>query len=254
MKRIMIKITAFLVLGLFYCNFLYSQDIIVTNSNEKIKCSIKEISTDEIKYKTADSDIILGITKDQVMEVIFASGETMKIENAMDDISNYADQKKNVVKFRLFSPLSGYSSFSYERCLKPGKSIELTVGIIGLGLHVLRDANVGTTFRVGYKLIKSPDFYIKGLRYGHLLKGLYFMPEFAFSSYSNDSGSCVAGAVLLNLGYQWVFNNTLSVDIFWGLGYGLNSNDDFSSHYGFSMGNSDFPIATTAGFRIGVLF
>lgn len=254
MKRIIMKIIAFLLLGLFYCSFLYSQDIIVTNSNEKIECSIKEISTDEIKYQIANSDIILGITRDQVMEVIFASGERMKIENAMNDISNYADQMKNIIKFRLFSPLSGYSSFSYERCLKPGKSVELTVGLIGLGIHVFRDANVGATFRVGYKLIKSPDFYIKGLRYGHLLKGLYFMPEFAFSAYGGDYGSCVAGAVLLNLGYQWVFNNTISVDIFWGLGYGLNSNNNFSTHYGFSMGNSDFPIASSSGFRIGYLF
>ena len=189
------------------------------------------------------------------MEVIFASGKTMQFESAMKDKMNYEGQKKNALTFKLFSPLWGYSSFSYERSIKPGASIEFSLGIIGLGNQRMYSSEPlwGSTYRVGYKFIKSPDFYLKGIRYSHLLKGLYFKPELAISIYGAGDYNCVASALLFTLGYQWVFNNFLVVDTFFGLGYGLSTEGNLGSHFGFSVGDKSFPGAISSGFRIGIL-
>ncbi|MGZ2368907.1 hypothetical protein ACXR6G_03895 [Ancylomarina sp. YFZ004] len=125
------------------------------------------------------------------------------------------------------------------------------------------------------KYIKSPDFYLKGMKYAHILKGTYVKPELAFSSYSYDrnyfgynssSNNRVtnwAAAFNIIVGKQYVFNDLFLLDMYFGLGYGfskdneedsfLNNNSDESYHYGFSGGNSDTPLTVTAGLKIGIL-
>jgi hypothetical protein len=125
----------------------------------------------------------------------------------------------------------------------------------------------GAFFKVGYKFIKSPDFYLKGMRYAHLLKGTYVRPELAFTSYmvddyidygyANSSGRyrVTLGAVLINVGKQWVFDDTFVLDWFVGAGYGFGDNPiDWVSHKAF-MGVADgVPLALTSGLRIGFVF
>jgi hypothetical protein len=166
----------------------------------------------------------------------------------------------------LLSPLYGYSDFTFEHSLKPGSSIECSLGIIGLGANYDNNQK-GVSMRFGYKFIKNPDFYLKGMRYAHILKGAYFRPELAFSFYNKDvvhyddwifnsytkNETIFSGALLCIVGNQWVFNDRILVDLYAGVGYGFSTYDEFDLQYGFSTGSSDSQIALSAGFRIGFL-
>ncbi|MDP4210313.1 MAG: hypothetical protein Q8928_15985 [Bacteroidota bacterium] len=248
MKTIMF----FLGIILFNLNGILAQDTIVKRDNARIICKIKEILVDEIKYQPKDNNIIVGIDKNEVLKVILSTGVVMNFQNTMTDKESYKDQKKNAIKFRLLSPLYQYSDFTYERSLKPGSSIECSIGIIGLGEHYGDKLN-GISLRLGYKFIKSPNFYLKGIRYAHLLKGMYFRPEIATSFYTKNSNNIFATAVLFNIGNQWIFNDMFLVDLYLGLGYGYSSEDSFNIQYGYSTGASSFPLAISSGFRLGFL-
>jgi len=255
---------------------LSAQDTIVKRDHERIICKIKEIGTDEIKYQPLTDNLIIGIDKNKVEKVILASGIVMNFHNSMDDMENYKDNNKNCLKLTLLSPLWGYTGISYEHSIKPGSSFECSLGIIGLGRNV-NDSyggsgvgnNGGVTIRIGYKFIKTPDFYLKGIQYAHVLKGLYFRPELILTDFNHPTSTYVYmssnqtsttnilnGAILFNMGYQWIFNNTVVVDMFFGLGYGFGSMNSLnnSGYYGYGIISSNEPLAISTGFRIGFLF
>jgi hypothetical protein len=253
-EKVMLRVIFSLGIFLLGIYNLCAQDTITKRNNEQIICKIKEIGTDEIKYQPLGNDIIIVIDKNDVSKVVLSSGMVMKFQDSMHDKNSYIGQSKNAIKFRFLSPLYGYTDLTYERSLKPGSSMEFSLGLIGLGKHYSDDEANGASLRFGYKFIKSPDFYLKGLRYTHILKGAYFRPEIAASLYSRNSEQIFAGAILMNVGNQWVFDNFVVLDLYFGLGYGFSSNDEFGVQYGYSTGSSEFPIAISSGFRIGFLF
>lgn len=256
-----------------------AQDIILKKNDVMIKCKIKEVGLDEIKYLLPEysADVVFAIDKDHISKIIFENGEEMAFQKEMTNPANYEDNRKNALKVEFLSPLLGSTTFSWEHSLKPGRSIEATLGIAGLGLDTW-DNPAGVFTKFGYKFIKSPDFYLRGLRYAHLLKGTYVKPELALGLVSQDvmrwhqeydpysqywysttyetRETVFAGAVMVVLGKQWIFDNIFAVDLHVGLGYGFYTNsDNYSSEYhsGFIVGSSDFPIATSGGFKIGLL-
>ncbi|HLO90002.1 MAG TPA: hypothetical protein VK172_02445 [Lentimicrobium sp.] len=257
------------------CIQAYSQDVILKKNDELIKCKIKEVGLDEIKYTLPEysDDVMFSIDKDDISKVIFENGKEMTFSQAMTDPEKYKDNKKNAIKIEFLSPLSGNTTFAWEHSLKPGRSYEITFGIAGLGLDI-GDRNRGGAFaKFGYKFIKSPDFYLRGLRYAHLLKGSYVKPEISmglvaqdYERYSYNSyypeyihgRSNVFGAALtVVLGKQWIFDNAFLIDLHAGIGYGISSADenywDTGYRSGFIVGNDGFPIASSAGFKLGFL-
>jgi len=275
--KIKLIISAFL---LFLSSLLNAQDKIadklIQRNGNVIVCEIREIGDDEIKYVMEGyrGDLVFGIDKNKVEKIIFGDGREMNIEDSMYGKGNYESQRKNAFKFYFFSPLFGATTLGYERSLSPGRSLEFALGIIGLGSEeaVTQDAN-GFHFNIGYKFIKDPDFYVKGMRYAHILKGSYIKPEIAFSSYSYVDkswfvydyqtafkGDAIMGAFIINVGKQWVYSDRFLVDWFVGAGYGFGDNggegESYGSgyHYGFSGGTDDFPLVVKGGFKIGLLF
>jgi hypothetical protein len=191
----------------------------------------------------------------------------------MTNPANYIDDKKNALKVDFLSPLTGNLTFSYERSLKPARSIEGTFGIIGFGVDPNDLDPRGAFMKFGMKFIKSPDFYLRGMRYAHLLKGSYIRPEIQFGYYSrvsdyyyddywgyyeyyNERQENITFAMMLNIGKQWVFDNSFLVDWYVGVGYGFNSNsDDYNEyHYSFVSVSDEVPLSFTAGLKIGFLF
>ena len=267
----------FLVLFVNILSFRGSaQDRIVKTTKDTIDCQIKEVGDDEIKYTQKDfrGDLIFGIDKNKVSKILFSDGKELTFKDSMYDPAQYEKQRKNALKVGFLSPLFGATSFTYEHSLRPGNSIEATLGIIGLGTDITDYSSGGVYLKFGYKFIKSPDFYLKGMRYAHILKGAYIRPEISFvtygvkalveydgnsytsNSYTNRSnGSNTMFAVMLNFGKQWVLQDRFLIDWFWGVGYGFgHSHVDEDFHFAFSGGDSEFPIAITSGLRIGVLF
>ena len=258
----------FLTLILFNLK-LAAQDTLIIAPNQVILADILEIGIDEIKYKPYDDpeSPVFVVDKARVVKVITQEGKEYTFMDGFNDPELYAKQKKNALKFGLFSPLSTNLQFSYERSLKPGASMEFTLGIIGIGADPNENNPAGAYVKGGYKFISKPDYYLKGMRYSHLLKGWYVKPELIISYFKRDYNynsdfnesatheNIFALAGVVNIGKQWIFNDAFLVDLFLGGGFGVSSGgDEFSNMYGFLGGYNSFPIAITGGFKIGFLF
>ena len=265
----------FLILNISVLSYTGSaQDRIIKTTKDTINCQVKEIGDDEVKYtqKEFRGDLIFGIDKNKVSRIIFSDGKELKLMDSMYDPAQYEKQHKNALKVGFLSPLFGATSFTFEHSLKPGNSIEATLGIIGLGINMNDYTSGGVYLKFGYKFIKSPDFYLKGMQYSHILKGAYIRPEISFATYNykpsqmyDYMGNSIAGsnttekntmfAIMLNFGKQWVIQDRFLVDWFTGIGYGFgNSHGDETFHFAFMGGDPEFPLAITSGLRIGFLF
>lgn len=260
----------FLFLALILSNLnLSAQDTLIIAPNQVILADILEIGIDEIKYKPYDDpeSPIFVVDKAKVVKIITQEGKEYTFMDGFNDPELYAKQKKNALKFALFSPLSTNLQFSYERSLKPGASMEFTLGIIGIGADPNDNNPAGAYVKGGYKFISTPDYYLKGMRYSHILKGWYVKPELiisyfqtdhAYYTYYNESvtrETIFAAAAVVNIGKQWIFNDAFLIDLFIGGGFGVSSDgDEFSNMYGFLGGYNSVPFALTGGFKIGFLF
>jgi hypothetical protein len=259
------------LIGLSFLNpLLRAQDKLILTDGKTIECKVSEVGSDEIKYTVTEynSDVIIGIKKSKVDKIVFANGKEMIIDHleaareSMETNSSqlFEIQKRNALKMEFLSPLNSVLAFSFERCIKPGSSWETTLGVVGIGFKNPDDA-LGFAIKGRYKLIKSPDFYLEGMRYAHILKGKYLAPELLFATY--DGTSFISGekytrvkfAALINIGNQWVFNDAFLIDLYLGLGYGYKNEKEDASSYGyvFSVADENFPLAFSWGFRIGLL-
>lgn len=268
-----LSLVPFLAILLLFNVSVAAQDIIMKKNNDAIHCKVREIGLDEIKYTLPDypTDVLFAIDKDKINKIIFENGKEMIFEKEITNPLNYEDNKKNIVKIDFLSPLTGNTTFAWEHSVRPARSYEVTLGIIGLGLDN-SDKNPGGAFtKFGYKFIKDPDFYLRGMRYAHVLKGSYMKPEITFGFFNHDvyiwkdynynygpeksRESVLSGTVQLVLGKQWVMDNAFAIDFFAGIGYGFTTSEDYSPyHYGYSVMDENFPVALSAGFKIGYLF
>jgi len=248
---------------------LSAQDLIIKKDTDTLYCKVREIGTEEVKYALPDypSDLLFSLTKEKISKLIFENGKEMSFQNEMDNPMNYSDQNKNAIKIDFLSPLTGNTTFAYERSLKPGQSIEATLGVIGLGFDPNNYSPRGSFVKFGMKFIKSPDFYLKGMRYAHILKGAYVKPEIGFgffskytdiyydpwdSYYSTTREDYFSMIVQVVVGKQWVVNDIFLVDFYGGVGYGFDGGDG-EYHYGYAI-TPEVPLSFSAGLKIGVLF
>lgn len=215
---------------------------------DTLTIKVIEIGTSEIKYRLwpVDENMpLMAESKDKIAKIIFANGTVMKFSvDEFSDASNYAEQRKTAIKLDPFSILAGMTSIAYEQSMKPGRSWELGLGLIGLGTTFGDEKYTGLLVRAGYKFINQPDYYMRGMRYTHILKGGYIRPEIAISFYNStvtnsyynytsnasfnhqDKYRTSAIAFMLNFGKQWVFDDIFVVDAFVGLGIGGGKETD----------------------------
>lgn len=258
---------------IFLNPLLKAQDKIILTDGKIIECKVAEIGSDEIKYTVTEyeSDVVIGIKKSKVDKVVFANGKEIVIDHIGEALESmeansgqlFQIQKRNALKMEFLSPLNSVIELSFERCIKPGASWEATLGIVGIGFGNPDDA-LGFAMKGRYKMIKSPDFYLEGMRYAHILNGKYLAPELLFATYKGTSSDWsgeggeynrIKFAALINLGNQWVFNDSFLIDLYFGLGYGYSNNEEFASTYPyvFSVASESVPLAFSWGFRIGLL-
>ena len=248
--------------------FTQAQDKIIKRNGDVIECKVLKIGSEEITYSLAEYDfsVEFEIEKSKVEKIVFENGMEHIIDHEArareSTEANSADlfliQNKNAIKINFFSILNATTAFAYETALKPGQSCEFDLGIIGLGFDEMWEGNpIGLGLRAGYKFIRSPDYYLKEMRYSHILKGGYVKPELAFASYNlqSEDRNVTKGALFITLGKQYVFSDIFLLDIFGSLGYGFsNTKDNDVYPYYFAVADNDFPIALAWGLRIGFLF
>ena len=116
MKKFFLLLSIF---GMFISNF-FSQDIIYTKSQTKIKAKVLEITTDAIKYK--EYDFIDGptrnIAKSNVFMIEYSNGKKefiSKNDTKVENITNKRDDSKNINTsgYRLITEI-GYNAI-YEQ-------------------------------------------------------------------------------------------------------------------------------------------
>jgi hypothetical protein len=267
-KSTVMKPTILFTLFLVFAGSLFSlqaQDRIIKRDGDIIDCKVLEIGSKEVKYSLAEYDhqVQFSIEKISIEKILFENGQELVIDHAAEAMksaeNNSADlflvQNRNAIKISFIGPLMGSTALTYERAIKPGQSLELSLGLIGLAFSNENNA-AGIGFSGGYKFIRSPDFYLEGMRYAHILKGAYVRPEFSIATYEarNNSISVTKAAVMITLGKQWVYSDVFLIDLYAGFGYGVTSHSSLDHWpYMFAVGKNT-PIAGNAGFRIGFLF
>ncbi|MFA6199957.1 MAG: hypothetical protein WC679_06105 [Bacteroidales bacterium] len=271
------KIALLILLVSFSINLMAQDLIIRKNPKAEIKCKIIEIGEDLVSYsaKLGGEDRRFSIDKNNIEYIKFENGEILSMEDAMFGKNNYQDNTNNAIKFNFLSPLIGYTEFDYERSIKPGQSWEAGLGIIGLGLNNENDA-VGAFISGGYRFYRSPDYYVRKMKYAHILKGSYVMPkiklamcnvdmQYPIYQYDNYSGyvyeakkskNIATLEILITGGKQWVYSNRFLIDLNFGIGYSFSNIDDEDINY-YSLGSSyqsGSNFTCTAGLKIGYLF
>jgi hypothetical protein len=149
--------------------------------------------------------------------------------------------KNAAIKIDLFSPVVGTSAVSFERSIKQFNSIELGIGLIGVGF--LESNKDGYYVKAGYKFINKPNTKSALSSQRELLCGSYVKPSIVFHNYFvNDEFTrylnitqqgglysydesiqqikreYTGTALLIQFGNQWCFENTIIFDLFGSIG------------------------------------
>ncbi|TXC76121.1 hypothetical protein [Luteibaculum oceani] len=285
--------TLTLIIGL--SNLVFGQkDTIFKFTGEVIPCKLVEIGNDIIKYTRPElnPDLAFTINYSACSRVVTANGKNVVLQENLNNQENYSQQNKRAIKFNFLTPLTNYWEVSYEKSIEPGKSMEVNLGFNFGTTEIFGSSDEETTgfnARFGYKLLKSPDFYLAGMKYSHILKGAYIKPELVISSL-NHSGKAyqydhatltsseqgysyktLGAAFMVNLGKQVVYSDSFLIDYFVGIGYGAVTKYDESAEmdedsYYYSYGTGEVhrggiiitdgspKIALSAGLRIGFLY
>ncbi len=193
----------------------------------------------------------------------------------------FEDQRKDIVKFNLTSPLLGNISFSYEHAFHPRKTIELKMGFIQSN-KISPESLDGIYLGFGYKFFISPVHSIKRGWTVPVLQGFYIQPELLIgvtnknisssTSFSSGLPTDIPSAkqkinyqvVLVNFGLQTTVLKVLILDLFAAGGLGrdnLESNgkiffpqNEAIYHQGILKTNRGISLAGKAGVRLGILF
>ncbi|WP_069658525.1 hypothetical protein [Arcticibacter eurypsychrophilus] len=282
-----------LTISLLFSFHAFSQDKIYKKNGDIVEAKVIEIAESEIKYKvfTDQDGPIYSVDKDRISKIIYHNGREETYQNSLKDTSLYTGQAKKAIKLNFLSPLIGYTQLSYEQNLKPGRSYELTMGIIGLGKRQKTEeynyysdgiSTSNTYYRkaagvflgAGYKFIKLPNFVRNGDKYSHILQGAYAKPELILGGYSQvpaensfydqsnnrivEKETVLFGAFIINLGKQWILGESFLLDLYGGIGYGADNEDNSTydsyngNHFGLNIAG-DSGIGFTGGLKVGLL-
>ncbi|MBX7205238.1 MAG: hypothetical protein K1X81_07420 [Bacteroidia bacterium] len=282
MKTTNLLLKALILSGLFllFTPKAKAQDLIILKQkSDTLKARVTEVGVDEIKYKlwpVNETDPVMVMEKKKIRKVLLESGTVLNffLED-MDDPKNYVGQRKHLLKMDIISPTLGVSSFAYEKSIRPGRSYEVGLGIVGLGFNTSGTEMAGAFVRTGYKFINTPDITMRGMRFSHLLKGGYIRPELMFINYtfksqyygypaSYSTFRTTGGALFINFGKQYVYSNRFAVDLFAGLGIGTQHTvatsgagggwDFYFNGIGFVSGmGGEITPAFQCGLKMGIL-
>jgi hypothetical protein len=264
-------------------HLLLAQDILFSWDNKTpVKIVVIKIASNGILYKkwpASDKDSAEAKPADQIEKLIMEDGTTYRFA----DGEVYASQFNKVnntwmLKVHPFSPLFSQFAFDLEKSLYKHHSLELGIGIIGIGNEYDNLEANGLFGRIGYKITFPPQIDIK-TKYYHPMHGIYIKPEIAFTNYTRsrffvmDEAAALFSvvkrdinsyALLFNFGKQWIWENYMAFDIYAGVGLGFSNEkivqntkgDDpkatFMEQYQYAYygGRAGMPLVFNTGVRV----
>lgn len=167
-------------------------------------------------------------------------------------------EKKNIIKINLLSPIVRTASLFYERVVSPNSSVMLGFYYTGF--------KSGDTQLSGFGLTPAYRFYLSnkyqapaGFYVSPYLRYQYFSLTETYSNFpgtTTNTGTFRAFGGGLELGYQWIFRDIITLNIFGGIGYATTatSYSDNGRIY-FNSGAFDgFDSSRLLGVALGVAF
>jgi len=212
-----------------------AQDTIEQKNGDVLKVKIVELADDYVKfYHFEDPDQVeIVMNRSLIREIDFEYGRTEKEVDPGQNESYFVDDKQNNILVNFTSIATRTGLIGYEHSLNPNSSIGGGVKIHGLGAQTgFYDNKSGFGIEANYK-VKTGTIFKKGdYRPNHLLQGFYLRPDIGFTSvdFDNDSGSLSSENYSylyggFDFGNQWVFNNTLTLDIYTGINFYGGTNE-----------------------------
>jgi hypothetical protein len=229
----------------------FAQDKIYTTTQKApIEGEVVEVALNEIRYKpTGRPNPIISVDKQDVVKIVYANGEVFMINNPLKDFGVYTGQHKWNAKIDLLSPVLGYTNLFLEHSLKPGRSVEYQLNLIGLGKDQKLYTDYGgstanqPTFQakgaglgIGLKFLRLPDYVNGQVRLRHILQGSYIKPNISFSYYTRnflgrdsfynqttERKPVFAVNPNITFGRQFILDNAVSLEIYASVGFSIDN-------------------------------
>ncbi len=281
------KYVSMLLISVLLVYSASAQDRIYRKNGQVVTAKIIEIGSTDVKYRLAQSseELVYVLEKDRISRIVFENGSVEKFTTDYKDPEQYTGQLKKAIKIDFFGPLLGYTQVTFEKSTGVARSYEISLGIIGAGknqqldyyynsMQLEKKSPFGIYAAAGYKFNKLPNFLFGRTRLSHLMQGSYAKPVFYIGHYGENrlayKGSnqyelekqkITFAALQIELGKQWVFGDQFLIDMYWGLGYGIDnkkesgSNKIASTAYNYSnarLGNN-LALSATFGLKVGLM-
>lgn len=161
-------------------------------------------------------------------------------------------QKQNIIKANLVSPILKSGSFFYERILDTDKSLQLGIGFTSYSPVETKLSGIFITPEFRYYLTEGKE----------APRGFYLAPYLRYQSLNIEdkaSGSkaelsTIGGGVVV--GHQWLFKNTIALDIFLGPSYnkGNAKSTDSQNQTTYTIPGAISGFGLRSGITLGVAF
>jgi len=187
------------------------------------------------------------------------------------------ETKDKIIKVKPFAPLFNQLAFGYEQRIKNNISGEATFGLIGAGFKPIGISDKsGFYLTAGPKLYFGQDWSMDGMK-NLPLRGFYLKPELLFSTYKSSIDvqdlvnisrdyRATSGALIVNLGRQFIAADIITLEFSAGLGYGFRNYDydvaddiwenvqaDNFRFFSHLQGPKALPVAAQADITLGIL-
>jgi hypothetical protein len=260
-----LKLLFTLCLAIFTMSFAAAQDIIILKDGKRIEAKIIEVSDYEIRYNEWDdpNGIVFTVDRAMIKEIRYSFGRRETQEDPEENTLYYFEDRINNLKIN-FTALGGATTvLLYERGLSPHSGIEGYIKLNGVGFNNDNEKS-GFGLGAGYKVKIGSLFKKDSYRPKHYLAGWYFKPGIGFNAVNADRGQYESYNYVhfgFDIGHQWVFRNSISLDMFMGFHYYGGSFDERGS--GDIFFEDDFAdgniagadnVAWMYGIRVGFVF
>lgn len=214
---------------------IMAQDTLFYTNGSRQIVKVTEVGIDEVKFRDYKDEYapLFVVGKEELHRIGFADGNSLRFNEDMTSFAPTPEglSRTRIIKIEFLTPLHDCLEFGYERLVKRGISLEVKLGIIGAGFDANNENASGGLVKAGIKFMGSPDYYVRGMKRTHPLRGAYVKPELIFNTFSADVEynnstqkydrvNYTNFAVNIVFGKQAILSERMTLDWYVGAGYG----------------------------------
>lgn len=216
-----------ILISIFAYQATIAQDVIEQNDGKKIKVKVTELADDYVKFYHYEdpNQVEIKMNRSLIKEIEFEYGRKEETVDPGLNEAYFVNDNRNNIKLNFTGIAAGSTILSYERGLDPFSSVEGSLKFHGAGVGYEAENKSGFGIEAAYKVKFGKLFGKNDYRPKHLLAGFFLKPAIGFSSvkdkYENSSDKVSYNYVHggIDLGKQWILNNRLSLEPYFGLHY-----------------------------------